>query len=274
LARQNARKFFHEFWWYLIVEIIAQIVLQGIGFAYLYSTNAKLSSPETPIIVLIVLGIIGLIVATVVARRYTPASVMRNEIPKEYVLMYQSRDVGNMGELLKRVKHTYWSLAVTQQEASRALSPIIVKMIRKENKSFRFLLVNPNPNSQDGVKEPEFFKEAQGRTIHTGLDNDIPSILSRMKNDIFAELLKEGDVSKFEVKEYNLPITHTMIIVDAAEPDAFIRFESFTYAAWEGATPIFVIEKAKQPEVFENLLKSFTNAWDAKNTIPIDWNKL
>ena len=52
-----------------------------------------------------------------------------------------------------------------------------------------------------------------------------------------------------------------MIVIDPGGPDAKIHFEPFSYVPVEGKTPVFVIEKEKQRQVFDDLLESFNIAY-------------
>lgn len=191
------------------------------------------------------------------------------------VMMYKSRSEIKIEDLLDKVKDKYWSLAVTQIKASMSLAPSIVKMI-EEGKSFRFLIINAQPDRPMSVPQPEYFKDSQGKIIHNFMNYEPKSTLQRFKADIVDKLVHKLTpselVARFDVREYNLPITHTMIIIDPDTPNAKIHFEVFHYVPVEGKQPVFIIEKTEHPEVFEILLQSFKNAYD--RATPIDWEKL
>lgn len=142
----------------------------------------------------------------------------------------------------------------------------------KAGKSFRFLIINSKPNrSTNTEKYPEFFRDSQGKIIHQYLNADVEASLKRFRDDIVAKLTEE-ELSRLDVREYNLPITHTMTIINPDSDNAKIQFEVFHYVPREGAQPVFVIEREKHPEVFKNLLQSFENAYN--QATPVQWEKL
>ena len=143
---------------------------------------------------------------------------------------------------------------------------MILDMI-KQGKKFRLLIINPAPKAGD----PKFFEDSQGKIIHYGLVPIPKGTLERFKHGIVVKLA-EDEKTRFDVREYNLPITHTMIVIDPNSPDAKIHFEVLHYVAVEGTQPVFVIERAKDSVVFQNLIKSFENAYD--KATPIDWKNV
>lgn len=191
-----------------------------------------------------------------------------------FVRVYKSRNDVDLEELLKEVKNKYWSLAVTQHKAPMSLAPTIIKMI-KEGINFRFLIINSQPNRDSDNKakeEPEYFRDSQGTILHKHIDTDPDRTLKRFQDEIVAKLSSD-ELLRLDVRKYNLPITHTMIIIDPdSDTNAKIQVEVFHYVAIEGKQPVFIIEKTKHPEVFRTLLESFENAY--KKATPINWGKL
>ncbi len=247
--------------WTLIQPLVV------LGFDRLYSLSFL--SFESIVLIWSIGGIASLIIAFALVLFFQRAYYSRNPKPN-LVEMYDNRHSTPLASLLQDVVDKYWSLAVTQTSASTALSKTIVNMI-KQGKAFRFPIINSKPNAQGNGKEPEYFKESQGKTLHMYITSNVETALKRFRDDIVANLAPT-EMALFDVKEYNLPITHTMIIIDPDRPNAKIRFEPFTYVPREGATPVWVVEKAKHPEVFKNLLESFEMAY--KQAKPIDWNSL
>ena len=192
-----------------------------------------------------------------------------NEVLDQYVRMYDARSDVNIEELTKGTKKEYWSLAITQQMASKELSPTIVRMVKAGIK-FKFLFINPNPN-RDGGKEPEYLKLSERGIVAGLLQDEAENSLKRFHEVVFKQL-NEEERRGLEVRLYNLPLTHTMIIIDQDQPDAKIQFEAFTYYAVVGKVPVFIVEKSRRLETFQNLLKSFQIAWDRAR--PVEWEKL
>ena len=206
---------------------------------------------------------------------------------KHLVRMYDNKSAYKFENLLNDVKKTYWGLAVSHGLFSTRFSDVekVVSML-KDSVSFRILIVNPSPNkgsaSENG--EPEFLKWSQGKIIPRGPEGTIETVLGRFKQDIGAkltpEILRQENLEefdwrrRFEVKLYNLPITHTMIIIDRKEKNAKIQLEPYLYLPHASSTPIFIIEKRKRRKVFDAFVSSFENAWNDERTIPVSWDSL
>jgi len=195
--------------------------------------------------------------------------------PQEHARMYRNRYEVNLEEVLRGVNSQFWNLSVMVEKISKDLAPTIVRMIKdaRNEKRFRFLIIDetPNRNPPDGQKEPEFYRISQGLILHTQIDGNVEHSLKRFKEAV-VDTLNPTERKKLEVRLYNLPITHTMIVIDPEGENARIHFEPFTYAAREGAAPVFIVELAKHPEVFKDLLESFQKAWDRASLV--DWDRL
>lgn len=174
-------------------------------------------------------------------------------------------------------KEEYWSLAITQHTASRSLIPTIVKMV-EAGKIFKFLIINSEPSPG----EPTFFKDSEGKILHKFIDSDPKKNLQRMRDGIVTRLkdkktLTDAEISKrFQVREYNLPITHTLIIIDpnSKASKGWAQLEVFHYVPIEGDQLVFKVEEAKHPDEFAILKQDFENAWNHESTHPVDWDKL
>jgi hypothetical protein len=199
------------------------------------------------------------------------------EVSNDYVRMYDNKFEYKFENLLNDVKKTYWGLAVSHDLFSTVSerNDKIVAML-KDGISFRILLINPAPKKG----EPEFLKLSQREIIPVGAEGTVEVTLKRFKDDIGGKLtpeklelerLENFDWTKrFEVKLYNKPITHTMIIIDHAK----IQLEPYLYLPQAGATPIFIIENSKRPEVFKKLEESFEATWNDSRTHPVSWDSL
>ena len=141
-------------------------------------------------------------------------------------------------------------------------------------KTVRLLLADPDPNKNNPMgKEPEFVKLCVNKITAQNVPKEIENSLHDLHDRIYKEL-SPSERERFDVRLYNLPPLHTMIIIDQGEPDAWIQLESFGFKPDPTHAPLFIIEKAKYPDTFAYLLASFNYVWDEKKnrlSKPVPW---
>jgi hypothetical protein len=199
------------------------------------------------------------------------SSVALEQAPQSprLVKMYASRFNVNLEKVLDSVNDKYWSLAVTQHKASLDVAEKLLSMIQS-GKSIILLLANPDPNKDNPEgKEPEFIKWCEKKITALGVCSEIEGSLKRLHDHIFIKLKTKEERARFDVRLYNLPPLQTMIIIDKNAPDARLQFEPFGFKPDPAHSPLFIIEKAKDPDVFDFLLKSFEYVYGQSK--PVKW---
>lgn len=248
------------------------------------------SFPVTiPVLIFIIIALVGisLIAYSMFLWKRQPPS----KLPQMFAGMYIGRgETNKLVERLASVKDKYWNLAVSQHQAANdkpvidAIKKVLENAAKKNEKKMNAETHNLYDKSvvlllADTKKEPNFLKPCAGINHPPNTVQDAEKAVDLLKTHIFgARNLSENAKGLFEIGLYNLPLLNTLTIIDPNSPDAIIYLEPFVYAedATVGNAPIFVIEKAKHPEVFKNLLASFEYAYYHRDTTPFglkEWKK-
>lgn len=245
--------------------IALYILEQILGFIQTQLVNTSISEVPRMIILDVAFFVITLIgVIMIVHEKYKKKPTQLEQKPELKKQIQEFEELKKKPFITKRdaktldwlddVKTEVCVLAVDGGSFAESNFERIKKRINQDDVSFTFLLLNPSS---------DVLPKAEGTLLSPEAKIGIESQLKRFKN-IRKEL--GNKMSKLEIKTYDLPIVHSIFIIDPKTNDGKMTVEYYEYKTEPRDKINVILTKKDNPELFEQYYNSYKYIFENSKT--------